>query len=93
MACVLKGKRLSDFKEDIVRICGFRALQIVKQVTHEAEIKTLSLCETSTCSGTYHKDQSLRPFALHDVIRVVEAHLLDENGNPKLSEPPNEGES
>jgi hypothetical protein len=60
----------------------------VKQAAHEQGIKTLSHCETSTCIGTYTKDQSFRPFPLHDVIRVVEAHLLDENGNPKLSEPP-----
>ena len=93
MAIPIWGNRLSDFAENRAQLCDFRALQDVKQIAHEGENKVFSLCETFTCIGTYTKDQSFRPFPLHDVIRVVEAHLLDENGIPKLSEPPDEGES
>ena len=45
---------------------------------------------TNTSFGRYTKDQSFRPFPLHDVIRVVEAHLLDSNGNPRADLPPDE---
>jgi len=62
----------------------------VSQIHPHSENKMLYHAATNTSFGRYTKDQSFRPFPLHDVIRVVEAHLLDSNGNPRADLPPNE---
>jgi hypothetical protein len=79
MAYSIWGNRLSASKE----ICGLYLSQNVKQQVNEEGTCTFALCETLSFIDTSTKDQSSRPFALHEVVRVVENHLLDQNGNPR----------